>query len=469
MAAALHHRSTPARRRATHPDARRSVDERSPAIGGRASAPTGGRLVSARVKGGTAGAENHLVGLLRRHLGDATLLALGLALSVRAAFSATLTGDYPVDAQPALTALLHRNLHAFALARPAMGDLSLLVRAPFAALAYLGDATTLSTYRWGTLPCVVSVALLGLWLARIARSRGVGMVGQLLIVTLSVLNPLTSSAIALGHPEELLTASLCVGALVAALKQRTVLTMVLLGLALACKQWSVVTILPTLFALERSRIRTLVGALAVAALVTIPEVVGSPSTYLANQLSLAHADQSESSVWSWLWPFGPNGTRYVLIEGALVPVTLHRFPRALIASLHSLIIVLDAVIAVVIARLRALPLRRDDVFALMAVVLLLRCALDNETMPYYHAPLLLDLLAWDAFTAKRLPLRALSGALLSWLLFDRLTPSFVGAAAPSSILYGISAAVVLALLVRSFIATSPPSRQRIVGRFSLSA
>jgi len=390
-------------------------------------------------------------------------------LSVRAAFSATSTGDYRFDAQPALTALLHGNLHAFALARPAMGDLSLLVRAPFAELAYRGDATTLSVYRWGALPCVLSVALLGLWLARIARSRGVGLVGQLLIVALSVLNPLTSSAIALGHPEELLTASLCIGALVAALKQRAVLTIVLLGLALACKQWSVVTILPTLFALERGRFRALVGALAVAALVTVPEVVGSPSTYLRNQLFLAHEHMTESSVWSWWWPFGSNGTRYVLIEGARVPVTLHRFPRALLASLHSLIIILDAVIAVVIAKVRGLPLRRDDAFALMAVVLLLRCALDNQTMPYYHAPLFLDLLAWDALTAKRLPLRALSGALLSWLVFDRLTPSFLGAAAPSSILYGISAAVVLALLVRSFITTSPPSRQRIAGRLSLSA
>lgn len=420
------------------------------------------------VKGRAAGAENHLVGLLRRHLGDATLLALALVLSVRAAFSATSTGDYRSDAQPALSALLHGNLHAFGLARPAMGDLSLLVRAPFAALAYLGDATTLSIYRWGALPCVVSVALLGLWLARVARSRGVGLVGQLLIVALSVLNPLTSSAIALGHPEELLTASLCVGALVAALKQRAVLTMVLLGLALACKQWSVVTILPTLFALERGRFRALVGT-AVAALVTAPEVAGSPSTYLRNQLFLAHEHLSESSVWSWWWPFGSNGTRYVLIEGTEVPVTLHRFPKALIASLHSLIIVLDAVIAVVIAKVRGLPLRRDDAFALMAVVLLLRCALDNQTMPYYHAPLFLDLLAWDAFTAKRLPLRALSGALLSWLVFDRLTPSFLGAAAPSSILYGMSAAVVLALLVRSFITTSPPSHQRIAGRLSLPA
>ena len=144
----------------------------------------------------------------------------------------------------------------------------------------------------------MSVAILGLWLAGIARSRGVGLTGQLLIVALSVLNPLTSTAIIMGHPEELLTASLCVGALVAACKQRAVLTMVLLGLALACKQWSVIAILPILFALERGRIRALVGALTLAAVVTLPEVVGSPATYLGNQLSLASHHRSDSSAWS---------------------------------------------------------------------------------------------------------------------------------------------------------------------------
>jgi hypothetical protein len=408
------------------------------------------------------------VRILRAHLGDAALLATALVLSVHATLSATTLGDYPSDGGPALAALLHGNLHSFGQARPAMGDLSLFLRAPFAALAYLGDPTALSIYRWGVLPCVLSVALLGLWLARIARSRGIGLIGQLPIVALSVLNPLTSSAISLGHPEELLTASLCVGALLAAVKQRTVLTVVLLGLALACKQWSVVTILPILFALERGRIRTLVGALALAAVITVPEVVGSPATYLRNQLFLTHEHLTESSAWSWWWPFGSNGTRYVLIEGTRVPVTLHRFPRALVESLHPLIIGLDALIAVIIARVRGLPLRRDDTFALMAVVLLLRCALDTHTMPYYHVALFLDLLAWDALTAKRLPLRALSGALLSWVLFDRLTPSFLGVA-PSSILYGGSAAIVLVLLLRTLSTTSPTTRRRIAGRLSLSA
>ena len=405
--------------------------------------------------------------ILRQYLGDAALVTMALVLSLHAAFTVSTFGDYSGDGGPALASLLHGNLRAFGQARPEMGDLSLLVRAPFAALAYLGHPTELNIYRWGVLPCVASVAILGLWLAKIARSRGVGLGGQLMIVALSVFNPLTSTAITMGHPEELLTASLCVGALVAALKQRTVLTLMLLGLALACKQWSVVAILPIVFALERGRIRTLLGAVALAALITVPELVSSPATYLRIQMSLALHHRAESSALSWWWPFAPNGTRYVLIEGTKVPVTLHRLPLQLVESLHTVIITLDAVIAIIVARIRGLPLRPNDAFALMAVVMLLRCALDTETMPYYHAALFLDLLAWDAFTAKRLPLRALSGAALSWLLFDRFTPRFLGIA-PASILYGISAAAVLVLLLRTFITASAPTRQHIVGNLSFS-
>lgn len=405
--------------------------------------------------------------LPRRHLGDVALPIIALGLSVRAAFSAPGLGDYASDAGPALTALLHANLRAFGHAHPAMGALSLLVRAPFAALAYLGDPTPLSIYRWGVLPCVLSVALLGLWLARIARARGVGTVAQALIVVLSVVNPLTASAIHQGHPEELLTGSLCVGALVAASKQRQALTMVLLGLALACKQWSVVTVLPVLFTLERARLRTLAGALAVALVITVPEVIGSPITYLRNQVALAHEHSVESSAWSWWWPFAPDSTRYLLLGGTRVAVTLHRLPDALVRSVHSLIITVDAVLAAITARLRGLPLRMDDAFALMAVVLLVRCTLDTETMPYYHAPLFLDLLAWDALTVERLPLRALGGAALSWALFERLTPSFLGVG-PASVLYGVAAAIVTALLLRSLLTARPAMRPGARARVKLA-
>ncbi len=393
------------------------------------------------------------------HLNNAALAVVALLISVHAAFSAASVGDYRGDASPALTALLHGDLDAFGRAHPAMGDLSLLVRAPFAGIAHIWRPTEVTVYRWGVLPCVISLAVLGLWLARIARTRGTGAVGQWAIVLLSVLNPLVTSAIALGHPEELMTASLCVAALVAALERRALLSTVLLGLAIACKQWSVVAILPVLLALERDRVRALGGALAVAAVVTIPEVVGAPASYLHNQLALSHDSSSGSTQWTWWWALTPNVTKHVTVEGTTVPFTFHTLPLAVERALRPLVIVVDILVAAIVARVRGLPLRRDDAFALMALVLLLRCTLSTETAEYYHAGLFLTLLAWDAVAGERIPIRALAATVVAYVLFDRLSSSVIGVA-PSSLLYDACTGIVFLLLVQTLARPHSTASQR---------
>ena len=391
------------------------------------------------VKSPLADAENALVRHLGRHCSDAVLAALALLVSLHAAFSAATLGDYPDDGGPALTALLHGDLDAFSHARPAMGDVSLLVRAPFAELAHIGHPTQLAIYRWGVLPCVLSVAALALWLARVARERGSGLVGQAAIVLVALVNPIVGSAIELGHPEELMTASLCIGALVAALRAKPTVTALLLGLALACKQWAVVAIVPVLLALDGGAVRVFAGALATAALATVPEFVGAPLSYVHNQLFLASGQGTAPSTWSWWYPLAPAETQRLVIGGARASLSYRRLPHAIASSLHALIIALDVLVAAIVARTRRLPLRRDDAFALMAIVMLLRCTLDTETMAYYHAALLIDLLAWDALAGERLPLRALSAAAVSYVIFDRL----VGAPMASSIAY--ATATLLAL------------------------
>jgi hypothetical protein len=61
----------------------------------------------------------------------------------------------------------------------------------------------------------------------------------------------------------------------------------------------------------------------------------------------------------------------------------------------------------------------ERAIALLALLALLRCALDPVDNLYYHAPLLLSLLAWDAVRPLgRLPLRGLCGAAFV-LLFSR--------------------------------------------------
>jgi Glycosyltransferase family 87 len=403
-----------------------------------------------------------------RQLSDAVLVLVALLVSAHAAITASALGDYPNDGGPALDALLRGDLHAFANANPAMGDVSLLARAPFVALAYLGHhPSELELYRWGVFPCVLSVALLALWFARIARTRGVGLVGQWAIVLVALVNPVVSSAVALGHPEELMTSSLCIAALVAALQRRPLLATVLLGLALACKEWAVVGVLPVLLALDRDRWWAFFGALATAAIVTVPEVVGGPLSYLKNQLYLARGVGVDPSTLSWWWPLAPPRTTHVLVEGRDVAIVRHPLPPRIAYSLHSLIVTGDVLIAAVIGWTRRLPLRRDDAFALMAIVMLLRCSLDTETMAYFHTALLLDLLAWDVLSGERIPLRALACAAVSYVVFDRLNSA--GLVSPASFAYGASTIVALALFAWTLIARRPRSKRPARLRLSLSA
>ena len=73
------------------------------------------------------------------------------------------------------------------------------------------------------------------------------------MVGLCAANPITLRALDIGHPEELLGAVLCAGAVLAALRGRATLAGVLLGLAMANKAWAVLAIGPVLLALPERR------------------------------------------------------------------------------------------------------------------------------------------------------------------------------------------------------------------------
>ena len=398
---------------------------------------------------------NKLLGMdftgLRRLLPAATAAAALLAAWAMTWKWAAL-GDYPQDAGPAIDALLHGHLREFFHATPSMGPLSLYLRLPFAALSLVGrgGGAAVAAYRWGALLCVASAAVLGTWLAAIARARGTGPAGQLLIALLCVVNPLVESALTLGHPEELLTAVLAVGALVAAVRQQALLTAVLLGLALACKQWAVLGVLPTLLALDQRRVWVLARACALAVLVMVPQAVGSPSSFLHGQLFVGAEGFYETSNLSWLWPVAPSVTRRLLIDGHASYVSVVRLSPTFVRLLHPLICLVGAGLAAGLwRRSRGRP-ELGQLLAVAALIWLVRCALDNETMPYYHAALFLSLVAWDALAGERLPLRGMAAAVVTYVLFDRLVGvSSVPVAAASYAYGGCAAAVALALAARA--------------------
>ena len=65
-----------------------------------------------------------------------------------------------------------------------------------------------------------------------------------LMAAACVLNPLTYQAAFYGHPEELLAAALAVGAVIAAGRRHWLLGGLMLGAALATKQWAALAVVP---------------------------------------------------------------------------------------------------------------------------------------------------------------------------------------------------------------------------------
>src|SRR4029077_4888166 len=96
---------------------------------------------------------------------------------------------------------------------------------------------------------------------------------------------------------------------------------------------------------------------------------------------------------------------------------------------------------------------------------LLRCVLDPVDNLYYHLPLLLALLGWDALAARGLPLRGLVGAAVA-LFFLKVSPElaslYVFNAAYLAVVCSAGVAIALSLFSRDGIAGRSYGDNRIV-------
>ena len=219
--------------------------------------------------------------LARNRAWIAVLAVFGVLSSIAVCLRFGALGDYPFDGGPSVDALAGGDVRGAAAQLGGMGSFSVIFRAPLVALARVGGLGELGTYRVGAAACLVAIALVAVWMA--ARMPGVSRprVAVALVVLLAVANPASVAAVALGHPEECLTAALSVLAVVLARYDRTVPAAVALGLAIATKQWAVVAIVPTLLAARPGRSRLLLLALAggVAAALTIPLMLIDPTQF----------------------------------------------------------------------------------------------------------------------------------------------------------------------------------------------
>ncbi len=373
------------------------------------------------------------------------------AVSLRAGVTMEPGLDYFSDASSAIDALVRGDLNGFFASQPLMGSFSLLLRAPFVAPVFHSSLD--AVYFAGALPCLLATVVLGLALARLAAERGQSPAVQGLIAGLAVINPVTFRALHWGHPEELLCAALCVGAVLAALRERELLAGVLLGLAIATKQWALIAVLPALLAAPRRQIALLAIAGALAAAFYLPGLIANADSFGAATESAAGqaAGGASTTPWSIWWPLAgiagsPFGERYMA-------------PAWVGMLSHPLIVLLPIPLAALLWRRR--DRRPDDALLLLALLFLLRCLLDNWNNDYYHAPFFLSLLAWETVRRPGVPLLSLAVAVLIGVSFwPDQTQIFADSVANAPLLFAVYAAWAVPLAVLLAVALYRPELLR---------
>ncbi len=387
--------------------------------------------------------------------------------------------DYEVEAQPAFSALVHGHLELFLRSAPVYGG-SFVERAPFALIPSLWGGGELAVYRLVALPCLLAVTVLAVWLAADMRALRRSTLARAIAVGVCLANPLTVRALELGHPEDLLGGVLCVAAVLFALRGRPLWAGLLLGAAIANKEWAVLAVGPVLLALPSRRALCLATATAVAGAVLAPLVFVHAGNFLASARGTAAPTSTIFQPWQAWWFFGHHGP---VVRGLLgnVKVGYRTAPGWVGRVSHPLIVAL------------ALPLtglfwwrRRggNDALGLLALLLLLRCVLDTWDTSYYMLPCVLALLAWEIHSeplssvardapagerlpqpaspppSTRLPLLASACTALAWVSFQWL-PAYVSADAQSALFLAWTLPLVASLSLRLY---APAKAARVLQR-----
>jgi len=410
--------------------------------------------------------------------------------------------DYEGEAQPAFNALTHGHVLEFLRLASAYGG-SLVERSPFALLPGLWGGGELAVYRMVALPCLLAAAALAVWLLARMRSEQRSTFARAVVLGVCVANPLTLRALEVGHPEELLGACLCVAAVLLAAgarvgRGRSVWAGVILGLAIANKEWALLALGPVLLALPaRRRLPCLASAGAVATAILAPLALVGSGTFVVGARAVAGASAAifqPSQVWWFLGApnhiQGPHGVLRIVPMNA--PLSTHPgwrlAPPWLDGIPHPLILAVGLALTVALwlrrrrqpaARLSpgagARALSERDALLALALLLLLRCMLDTWDTAYYLLPFIFALLAWEVRgRIDRPPLLALSATVLAWISFQWL-PSHAAADIQAAffLAWSLPLAGGLGLMLfrprrsqlhkRSWVVWSPRGQERTVG------
>jgi hypothetical protein len=325
----------------------------------------------------------------RRWGGDLTLPLLGAAAAVSTfvawkwggiAWTQGNGGDYVFDAGPAIDQLAAGHwVQGLRERTPLMGPLSILLRVPLVAVTHWLSGGQVADYRVGSLACVLPAGVFAAALARVSPSTArVPLLGVLVVIA-AVATPAAGEAVRLGHPEEILAAALAVAAVTAATRDRFWATTVLLGLAVATKQWAALAIPPAVLLFPGRRVKMVTVAAALGLALSLPQILVNPFGYWSMSRSGVNSLSKVDSV-TWWYLLGDH------------------MPRWFAALDHPAIALLPFLAAVV---LRWRQSRDTDILGLLALILLLRCTLDTANISYYHAPFFLATLAWETVGRPR--------------------------------------------------------------------
>jgi hypothetical protein len=334
------------------------------------------------------------------------------------AFSGSGNGDWGTEARPAFDALLSGHVQQFLQLAPVYGG-SLILRAPFGMLTKLWHGGQVSVYRASAAPCLAATGALGVWLVARMRVRGGSTLARAVALLLCVANPITLRALELGHPEEILGAVLCIAAILCALHDRPTWAAVLLGLAIANKEWAVLAVGPMLVALPRARLRALLITGAVAGAVLAPLLISASGGFLGQAAATGVSSGPIFQPWQIWWFLGSHGPAVTGPFGTFTPG--YRVPPGWLGSIgHTLVIALMPALTVLYARLGRARLRRlpNHALLLLTLLLALRCVLDPWDISYYSLPFLLALLTWEALSFERPPVLALMASVAAWFIFQ---------------------------------------------------
>ena len=325
----------------------------------------------------------------------AMICALGTASAIAAMYLVVSVwhryarmNDFRSEAWPAYRALEHWHVLQFLRLSPAYVG-SLVLRAPFLALAGLLGSGWRAAYFATALPCVIAAPVLGLWLSSQPRLRmGSGLASRISPIVLCAVNPIVIVCIGFGHAEDVLGASLCVAAVVLAVRGSGGWAGLLVGLAVVNKSWALVAVPVVLAVMPSGQRRALMIIVGTAASILLPVLI-------VRQTSLGAGGAATS--------LGSSTGNLFLVPQLLFWLGKRSW---IVHDAHVLIVVVAFACAGAWWWLRGRRTPRTteptEALLLLMLVFFLRAALDPWDNLYYQTPFLFALMAYESRRPPRL-------------------------------------------------------------------